>query len=119
MSDTRQFPCCVCAAPLEVRETKKGKPYVICDSCGMQMFIRNSDGIRRFELLLVDVKDSDIWKRLARLEQRYKKECPECGHEFWVDEKLMKTSIMDGSLQGYRCPTPGCKGIVKTEVKKK
>jgi DNA-directed RNA polymerase subunit RPC12/RpoP len=45
--------------------------------------------------------------------------CPECGHEFWVEEKLMKTSIMDGSLQGYRCPKPGCKGIVKLEATKK
>jgi len=119
MSETKQFPCSVCAAPLQVRETKKGKPYVICDPCGVQMFVRNSEGIRRFEMLIAETKDSDIWTRLARLERRYKKKCPECGHEFWVEEKLMKTSIMNGSLLGYRCPMPGCKGIVKTEVTRK
>jgi DNA-directed RNA polymerase subunit RPC12/RpoP len=119
VSDAKQFPCCLCATPLKVRETKKGKPYVICDPCGVQMFVRNSDGIHRFEMLVADAKNSDIWTRLARLEQRYKKKCPECGHEFWVEDKLMKTSIMDGSLQGYRCPKPGCKGIVKVEGTKK
>jgi hypothetical protein len=104
---------------LEVRETKKRKPYVICDPCGVQMFVRNTEGIRKFELLIAEARDSDIWARLAKLAQRYKKTCPECWHEFWAEDKLMKTSIMDGSLQGYRCPMPGCKGVVKTEVTKK
>ena len=119
MSDKKRFPCCICGTPLEVRDTKKGKPYVICDSCGMQMFVRNGDGIRRFEELLADANNSGIWTRLATLEQRYKKECPDCGNEFWIDEKLVKTSIMNGSLQGYRCPMRGCEGIVKMEGTKK
>jgi hypothetical protein len=70
-------------------------------------------------MLIAEAKDSDIFARLARLEQRYRKACPECGLEFWIDEKLVKTSIMDGSLQGYRCPVAGCKGIVKMEATKK
>jgi len=119
MSDAKRFPCCVCATPLEVRETKKGKPYVICDPCGVQMFVRNSEGIRRFETLLAEARDSDIWTRLAGLERRYRKKCPECRNDFWIEEKLIKTSIMDGSFQGYRCPKPGCKGIVKMEAAKK
>jgi len=119
MSDERQFPCCICTAPLEVRETKKGKPYVICDPCGLQMFVRNGDGIHKFEVLLAEAKDLDIWTRLTRLEQRYKKQCPECGNEFWIEEKLRRASILDGSLQGYRCPKQGCKGIVKVEGAKK
>ena len=119
MSGTKRFPCSICGAPLDVRYTKKGKPYVICDSCGVQMFVRNGEGIRRFEILLMETKDKDIWTRLSKLEQRYRKNCPECGTGFWAEEKLMKTSIIDGSLQGYRCPKPGCKGIVKLEVTKK
>jgi DNA-directed RNA polymerase subunit RPC12/RpoP len=119
MSDQKRFPCSICAALLDVRETKKGKPYVICNSCGLQMFVRNGDGIRRFESLLAETQESDLGTRLARLEQRYKKECPECGSEFWAEEKLIKTSVFDGSLRGYRCPKPGCKGIVKMEVTRK
>jgi DNA-directed RNA polymerase subunit RPC12/RpoP len=114
-----KFPCAVCAAPLEVRETKKGKPYVICDPCGMQMFVRNSDGIRRFEVLVAEADEADIWTRLERLERRYQKTCPECGHKFLADERLIETSIMNGSLKGYRCPRSGCGGIAKREVAKK
>jgi len=83
------------------------------------MFIRNLEGVRRFEMLIAEAKGSDIFARLARLEQSYRKTCPECGLEFWIDEKLVKTSIIDGSLLGYRCPQPGCKGIVKMEAAKK
>lgn len=86
MSGKKRFPCCICTSPLEVRDTKKGKPYVICDPCGMQMFVRNGDGIRRFEILLAETQEKDIWTRLARLEERYKKKCPECGNEFWAEE---------------------------------
>jgi len=48
----RLFPCCVCHEPREVRTTKKGKPYMICDPCGMQMFVRVETGIRRFEAMI-------------------------------------------------------------------
>ena len=70
------FPCPTCGAPLEVRQTKKSKPYLICDTCGMQMFVRNGVGIHRFEVLLAEFDGSDIWKRLAVLEERYRKQCP-------------------------------------------
>jgi len=30
-----------------VRTTKKGKPYLICDVCGLQMFVRYEAGIAR------------------------------------------------------------------------
>ncbi len=113
------FPCPTCGAPLEVRQTKKSKPYLICDTCGMQMFVRNGVGIHRFEVLLAEFDGSDIWKRLAVLEERYRKQCPRCGYEFWVEDRLMQTSILDGSLQGYRCPKAGCKGTVKMEGTKK
>lgn len=42
------FPCPVCSEPLPVRETKANKPYVRCDPCGVQLFVRGDDGIRRF-----------------------------------------------------------------------
>jgi len=60
----RLFPCCVCGEGREVRTTKKGKPYLICDLCGVQMFVRVETGIRRFEQLVADANRNDIWKRL-------------------------------------------------------
>jgi len=42
-------PCPVCHGTCEVKITKKGKPYVICDPCGVQLFVRGKGGIQRFE----------------------------------------------------------------------
>ncbi len=109
------FPCCLCGEGLEVRQTKKGKPYMICDGCGMQMFVRIDPGIQRLEELVLEAPDRDIRSWLAELEGRYKKKCPKCSKQFWVTEELIKTSVIDGSFIGYRCPETGCKGVVRSE----
>lgn len=95
--------------------TKKGKPYVICDPCGMQMFVRIAPGIERLEKLTLDAAEKEIWGRLADLQSRYKKKCPKCGKQFWVNDKLIKTSVFDGSFIGYCCPESRCNGLVKSE----
>jgi transcription elongation factor Elf1 len=112
---TRLFPCCLCGQPREVRTTKKGKPYVHCDPCGLQMFVRIEAGIQRLERLIQDADQNNIWKRLADLQQRYEFECPKCDKKFWLTPELIKTSWVDGKLQGYRCPEPDCGGIAKPE----
>ncbi len=43
------FACPLCGQPLEVRSSKKGKPYVTCDTCSMQLFVRGLQGIERFD----------------------------------------------------------------------
>jgi len=111
----RLFPCCVCGQAREVRTTKKGKPYLICDPCGLQMFVRVEGGIRRFEQLVADAEANDIWKRLADLQQRYELECPRCKKKFWLTTELIKTSWATGKFEGYRCPDPDCGGIAKEE----
>ena len=113
--DLRLFPCCVCGQAREVRTTKKGKPYMICDPCGVQMFVRVETGIRRFEQLVADAEENNIWKRLAELQQRYQFQCPKCRKKFWLTPELIKTSWASGKLGGYRCPDPGCGGIAKPE----
>ena len=113
--DLRLFPCCVCGEAREVRTTKKGKPYMICDPCGVQMFVRVETGIRRFEQLVADAEENNIWKRLAELQQRYQFQCPKCRKKFWLTPELIKTSWASGKLDGYRCPDPGCGGIAKPE----
>ncbi len=113
--DLGLFPCCVCGEAREVRTTKKGKPYMICDPCGVQMFVRVETGIRRFEQLVADANENNIWKRLAELQQRYQFQCPKCRKKFWLTPELIKTSWASGKLEGYRCPDPGCGGIAKPE----
>jgi transcription elongation factor Elf1 len=111
----RLFPCCVCGEAREVRTTKKGKPYLICDPCGVQMFVRVETGIRRFEQLVADADRNNIWKRLADLQQRYQFQCPRCGKKFWLTTELIKTSWVNGRLEGYRCPDSQCGGVAKPE----
>lgn len=45
----RFFPCPVCGEARDVRTTKNGKPYIVCQSCGVQLFVRYAAGIARFE----------------------------------------------------------------------
>ena len=45
------FDCPLCGKPLDVRMSKKQKPYVTCDGCSLQMFVRGRAGIERFDQL--------------------------------------------------------------------
>ena len=44
--------CFLCGDSLEVRESKRKKPYFICDPCGLQAFIRKDRGIKKLEKLV-------------------------------------------------------------------
>jgi hypothetical protein len=79
------------------------------------MFVRIGTGIRLFEQLVADADGNHIWKRLAELQQRYQFECPNCGKNFWLTTELIKTSWMNGKLEGYRCPDRDCGGVAKPE----
>jgi hypothetical protein len=48
----KKFPCCVCSAGLEIRLSKRGKPYCTCIPCGIQIFFRGKTGIRRLTEIL-------------------------------------------------------------------
>jgi len=43
----KKLPCPLCEDRLEIRISKTGKPYIVCDDCGVQMFIRYPAGIER------------------------------------------------------------------------
>jgi hypothetical protein len=45
------FPCFLCGDRLPVKLTIKNKPYFVCDSCGLQAFIRREKGIHRLKTL--------------------------------------------------------------------
>jgi len=117
MNGKRMFPCPVCTDPREVRLTKKNKPYVVCDPCGIQVFIRGPAGIAAFDRLIDRASSEDLWTRLREMERRYYQKCPKCGRRFWIEPELAKTSIFDGSLQGFRCPQKNCGATVAWEKK--
>jgi hypothetical protein len=60
----------------EVRMTKKKKPYVVCDPCGIQLFIRGSAGIEGFTKLVERAGKDNLWTRLSKMEQTYHLKCP-------------------------------------------
>jgi ssDNA-binding Zn-finger/Zn-ribbon topoisomerase 1 len=108
----KKFPCPVCAHLREVKLTKKKKPYITCDPCGIQLFVRGPLGIAAFNRLLDRAEVHDLWTRLAVMERRFYLQCPACDCRFWIEPSLLKTSLFDGSCQGFRCPAKGCREVV-------
>jgi len=102
-----KFPCPVCTHPLEVKLTKKNKPYVTCDPCGVQVFVRGPAGIEEFKRLIERGNRDGLLDRLKEMEQRYRMTCAKCSSKFWAEPNLIKTSAFDGSLKGLRCPKCG------------
>jgi len=48
----KSFRCFLCNRELDIRLSKKDRPYLICDSCQIQIFIRGSKGIERLARLI-------------------------------------------------------------------
>jgi predicted RNA-binding Zn-ribbon protein involved in translation (DUF1610 family) len=112
------FPCPVCMQAREVKVTKKDKPYLICDPCGVQIFVRGPAGIGEFRRLLQQTNNESLLTRLREMERLYRLACPQCGQEFWAEPRLIKTSVFDGGLKGFRCPKENCDAIVPWEQPK-
>lgn len=52
-TQTKYFPCPICKKKQTIKYTKKFKPYIICNSCGVQLFIRNKEGIEKFMRMII------------------------------------------------------------------
>jgi hypothetical protein len=117
LNGKKMFPCPVCAQRCDVRITKKRKPYITCDPCGIQLFVRGPAGITAFNRLLARAEVEDLWTRLSDMERRFYLKCAACGCHFWIEPRLVKTSLFDGSLQGFRCPAKGCREVVPWKTK--
>jgi transcription elongation factor Elf1 len=72
LNGNKMFPCPVCATPLPVKQTKKAKPYVVCDPCGIQLFVRGPQGIAVFDRLVERGMRDGVWSRIAEMEPRYR-----------------------------------------------
>jgi len=53
----KTFPCPLCKASLEIKSSKHNLPYMVCNSCGVQMFVRYELGVKR----LRDIITMRIW----------------------------------------------------------
>jgi len=117
LNGQRHFPCPVCIELREVKLTKKKKLYVTCDPCGIQLFVRGPAGISAFQRLIDNGNGQGLWTALKAMEPRYHLKCPKCSCRFWITPGLAKTSLFDGSLQGFRCPERRCGTTVEWEEK--
>lgn len=57
------LPCFLCGSKLEMRTSKKNKPYFVCDACGVQVFVRRTYGIEKLTTLLKELQHRDIYTR--------------------------------------------------------
>jgi hypothetical protein len=117
LNGQKLFPCPVCVELREVRLTKKKKPYITCDPCGIQLFVRGPAGISAFQRLIDSADNQGVWSAMKEMETRYHMKCPKCSCLFWIKPSLAKTSLFDGSLQGFRCPEKRCGATVAWEEK--
>jgi hypothetical protein len=56
----KRIPCYLCIQKLEIRTDKHGKPYVVCQNCLMQSFIRGKEGIERLAELIETLRQHDF-----------------------------------------------------------
>src|SRR5579872_5000268 len=54
------LPCLLCGKKLIKRTDKHGKPYFVCDPCGIQLFIRRKQGIELLEQAFKNLEKATI-----------------------------------------------------------
>lgn len=57
----QSLPCFLCERKLEQRTSKNGKPYFVCDSCGIQLFVRRKQGIEKLSKLITEIEKQQIY----------------------------------------------------------
>lgn len=69
------YPCFLCGEQLEVRASKRKKPYFICDPCGLQAFVRKDRGIQLLAEKTTPVLEIEngVLKLISQLERVNKK----------------------------------------------
>lgn len=64
----KHYPCAVCGEMRDLLISKKDKPYLVCNPCGVQVFIRGEVGI---SLLKKIVLNTILIEKLARSGKGY------------------------------------------------
>jgi DNA-directed RNA polymerase subunit RPC12/RpoP len=55
-----KIPCFLCSQELRLRRDKHEKPYFVCDSCGMQIFVRGRQGIENLAQLIDTLREREF-----------------------------------------------------------
>jgi DNA-directed RNA polymerase subunit RPC12/RpoP len=55
-----KIPCFLCSQELRQRKDKNEKPYFICDSCGVQIFVRGRQGGENLTQLIKTLREHDF-----------------------------------------------------------
>ena len=73
------IPCFLCGNSLEIKRSKRNKPYFICDPCGVQAFIRREKGIQTLGKMAAQGKlpgnslnVAALLNRLAELREKHR-----------------------------------------------
>src|SRR5437879_4820923 len=53
-------PCWLCGKQLDVRIDKNRKRYLVCNGCGMQVFIRREQGMQNLSQLIKALRGRDL-----------------------------------------------------------
>ncbi len=53
------IPCFLCKRDMDIRFSKKDRPYAVCNECQMQIFIRGRKGLKKLTEL---AKEQDEWQ---------------------------------------------------------
>lgn len=48
MPKVDKIPCPGCGEQTPVKKGKSGKPYIRCDDCGIDVFVRGAKGVNKF-----------------------------------------------------------------------
>jgi len=93
------FPCPVCKRDLDIRVSKKQKPYCVCTDCGVQLFVRGKRGIARFEkktgfkqegLVLSPEELQWVEKRLSELKTELRDVEKKIEEDIWEDRPKLR-----------------------------
>ena len=54
------IPCFLCGNGIEIKYSKREKPYLVCDPCGIQVFVRGKKGIQLLSNLQNVLKNQNV-----------------------------------------------------------
>lgn len=110
------IPCILCAEKLDKRTDRNGKPYFVCNPCGIQLFVRRPHGIALLEKLIRNCEKNEIPYR-QRAESIFKVQSvltainetkkqierlkPQIGLLFRDQDKLRACNLLETKLENH------------------
>lgn len=117
------FQCPICLTGIDLKSDKNDKPYLICNDCGVQLFIRGRRGIQRLTELAVLHQpifssgesiqmDTALTSELAALQKEEVVVCTKCGIIVLKRFRSISKPLLGES--GLYCPI--CRELLLTEA---